>query len=87
MGPQNCLVRHGKEGERCFGGERKVTVVTNRDGEEEWRVTPHDGPGKMTMTEKAELVDRQTELTGELKDSLGEELRVLQVTMFPRFVR
>jgi hypothetical protein len=48
---------------------------------------PHDRPGKMTMTEKAELVDRQTELTGELKDRVGEELRVLQVTIFPRFVR
>jgi hypothetical protein len=44
-------------------------------------------PVKLTMTEKAELVDRQTEQIGELKDRVGEKVRVLQVTMFPRFVR
>jgi hypothetical protein len=29
-GPTNCLVRHRKESERGFGGERKVKVVLDR---------------------------------------------------------
>jgi hypothetical protein len=52
-GPTNSLVRHDREGEREFGGERMVKVMGNKDGDEEWRVTYHmTDPVKTTMTEK-----------------------------------
>ncbi len=38
-GPTNSLVKHSKEGERGFGGERHVKVMKNRDGDDEWSVT------------------------------------------------
>ncbi len=62
-GPTNSLVRHGKEGERGFGGERQVRVVKNSDGEDEWTVTYHmTDPVRITMTEKVELVESVVEL-------------------------
>jgi hypothetical protein len=86
-GPTNSLVRHGKEGERGFGGERQVRVVKNRDGEDEWTVTYHmTDPVRITMTEKAELVESMVELMCEVKRTVGDEVRVLHATMFPRFV-
>ena len=39
-GPANSLVRHGKKGERGFGGERVVKVTKGENGEE-WNVTYH----------------------------------------------
>ncbi len=55
---ENSLVRHGKEGERGFGGERLVKVKKLRDGREEWNVTYHlTDPVKISMMEKAELVE------------------------------
>jgi hypothetical protein len=86
-GPTNSLVRHGKEGERGFGGERQVRVVKNSDGEDEWTVTYHmTDPVRITMTEKADLVEGMVELIGGIKRTVGDEVRVLHATMFPRFV-
>jgi hypothetical protein len=86
-GPTNSLVLHGKEGERGFGGERQVRVVKNSDGEEEWTVTYHmTDPVRITMTEKVELVESMVELVVELKRVVGDEVRVIHATMFPRFV-
>jgi hypothetical protein len=86
-GPTNSLVRHGKEGERGFGGERQVRVVKNSDGEDEWTVTYHmTDPVRITMTEKADLVEGMVELIGEIKRTVGDDVRVLHATMFPRFV-
>ncbi len=86
-GLTNSLVRHGKEGERGFGGERQVRVVKNNDGEDEWTVTYHmTDPVRIMMTEKVELVESMVELVSELKRLVGDEVRVLHATMFPRFV-
>ncbi len=81
------LVRHGKEGERGFGGERQVRVVKNRHGEDEWTVTNNmTDPVRITMTEKAALVEKTVDLVVEVKRTVGEDVRVLYLTMFPRFV-
>jgi hypothetical protein len=86
-GPTNSLVRHGKDGESGFGGERQVRVTKNKDGEDEWTVTYHmTDPVRITMTEKSELVDRMVELLVETKRTVGDEVRVMHITMFPRFV-
>ncbi len=86
-GPTNSLVRHGKEGVSGFGGERQVRVTKNRDGEDEWTVTYHmTDPMRITMTEKSELVERMVELLTETKRTVGDEVRVVHITMFPRFV-
>jgi hypothetical protein len=34
-GPGNSLVVHGKEGERCFAGEREVRIVKKDNDEED----------------------------------------------------
>ncbi len=45
-GPANSLVKHGKECERGFGGERHDRVTKDKDGDDEWNMTYHlDGPG------------------------------------------
>jgi hypothetical protein len=80
-------VRHGKEGVSGFGGERQVRVTKNRDGEDEWTVTYHmTDLVRITMTEKSELVERMVELLTETKRTVGDEVRVVHITMFPRFV-
>jgi hypothetical protein len=86
-GPTNSLVRHGKEGVSGFGGERQVRVTKNKDGEDEWTVTyDMTDPVRITMTEKAELVESMVELLTETKRTVGNEVRVVHITMFPRFV-
>jgi hypothetical protein len=86
-GPTNSLVRHGKVGERGFGGERQVRVVKNRDREDEWTVTYHmTDPVRITMTEKAELVESMVELVVEVKRTWGDDVRVVHTTLSPRFV-
>jgi hypothetical protein len=86
-GPTNSLVRHGKDGLSGFGGERQVRVTKNEDGEDEWMVTYHmTDPVRITMTEKADLVESMVELLVETKRIVGNEVRVMHITMFPRFV-
>ncbi len=86
-GPTNSLVRHGKEGVSGFGGERQVRVTKNKDGEDEWMVTYHmTDPVRITMPEKAELVESMVKLLTETKRTVGNDVRVMHVTMFPRFV-
>jgi hypothetical protein len=87
-GPTNSLVRHGKEGERGFGGERLVKVKKLRDGREEWNVTYHlTDPVKISMMEKAELVEQMVDLLGQVKGLGGNRVRVIHLTMFPCFTR
>jgi hypothetical protein len=43
-------------------------------------------PVKITMTEKAELVDGMVDLMATVKGMLGDKVTVVHVTMFPRFV-
>ncbi len=82
-GPSNSLLKHGKEGERGFGGERHVRVTKDKDSDDEWDMTYHlTDPVKITMTEKAELVEKMVDM----KRSVGEDVRIVHVTMFPRFV-
>jgi hypothetical protein len=86
-GPTNSLVRHGKADERGFGGERQVKIVTTGDGEKECQVTYQmTDPVKIPMTEKAELVDKMVDMLVEIKRVVGMEVRVMHLTMFPRFV-
>ncbi len=86
-GPSNSQVRHRKEGERGFEGERQVRIVRNREGDDERHMTYHmTDPVKIPMTENVELVDRMVELMAEVKRTMGEEVRVIHVTMFPRFI-
>ncbi len=86
-GPTNSLVRHGKDGMSGFGGERQVRVTKNKDGDDEWAVTYHmTDPVRITMTEKAELVERMVDMLVDLKRMVGDEVKVMHVTMFPRFV-
>jgi hypothetical protein len=81
-------VRHGKEGEREFGGERMVKVMRNNDGDNEWRVTYHMTDAvKITMTEKADLVDRQVDMLESVKKTVGDKVKLMHVTMFPRFLK
>ncbi len=85
-GPTNSLVRHGREGARGFGGERLVKVCRKENGQEMWKVTYHlTDPVKISMVEKAELVDRFTDLLQKVKETVGDKVDVLYVTMFPRF--
>jgi hypothetical protein len=84
-GPTNSLVRHGKEGVSGFGGERQVRVTKNKDGEDEWTMTYHM-TDPVRMTEKAELVESMVELLTETKRTVGNKVRVVHITMFPRFV-
>jgi hypothetical protein len=86
-GPSNSLVKHGKEGERGFGGERRVRVTKDKDGDDEWNMTYHlTDPVKLTMTEKAELVEKMVDMMVDMKRCVGEDVRIVHVTMFPRFV-
>jgi hypothetical protein len=86
-GPTNSLVRHGKDGMSGFGGERQVRVTKNKDGDDEWAVTYHmTDPVRITMTEKAELVERMVDMLVDAKRMVGDEVKVMHVTMFPRFV-
>jgi hypothetical protein len=65
-----------------------VKVSRREDGQEEWKVTYHlTDPVKINMVEKAELVDRFTDMIQEVKDMVGEKVEVVYLTMFPRFVR
>ncbi len=86
-GPSNSLGKHGKEGERGFGGERRVRVTKDKDGDDEWNMTYHlTDPVKLTMTEKAELVEKMVDMMVDMKRCVGEDVRIVHVTMFPRFV-
>ncbi len=86
-GPMNSLVRHGKADERGFSGERQVNMVTTGDGEKECQVTYHmTDPVKIPMTEKAVLVDRMVDMLVEIKRIVAAKVRVMHLTMFPRFV-
>jgi hypothetical protein len=66
-----------------------VLKVTKREnGEEEWTVKYHlTNPVKITMAEKVELVDRMVKFVGEVTETVGDEVRVMNVTMFPSFVK
>jgi hypothetical protein len=86
-GPTNSLVRHDREGERKFGGERMVKFMRNKDSDDEWRVTYHmTDPVKITMTEKADLVDRQVDMLESVRKTVGDKVKLMHVTMFPRFL-
>jgi hypothetical protein len=88
-GPANSLIKHGKEGERGFGGERHVRVTKDKDGDNECNMTYHlTDPAKITMTEKAELVEKMVDMMVDMKRTVGGggEVRVVHVTLFPRFV-
>ncbi len=87
-GPSNSLVSHGTKGERGFGGERTVKVTRKENGQEEWEVRYHmTDQVKITMTQKRELVDRMTGFMEELNRVAGDGVRVVWVTIFPRFVK
>jgi hypothetical protein len=59
-----------------------------KDGREEWNVSYHlTDPVKISMMEKAELVEQFVELLGQLKMMGGNRVRVVHLTMFPRFTR
>jgi hypothetical protein len=86
-GPTNSLVRHGKEGERGFGGERVVRIVKKGGGREEWQVRYHlTDPVKISMTEKTELIDRVTGLMSDVRKMMGSKVSVIYMSMMPRFV-
>jgi hypothetical protein len=87
-GPGNSLVVHGKEGERGFAGEREVRILKKDNDEEDWTVRYHmTDPVKITMAEKAELVDRMVNLIEDIRRTVDESARVAFVTIPPRFVR
>jgi hypothetical protein len=39
------------------------------------------------MAEEVELVDTMVKIVGDVTERVGEEVRVMNVTMFPRFVK
>ncbi len=43
-------------------------------------------PVKIPMTEKVELVDRMADLLVDMKRTMGDDMRAVHVTMFPRFI-
>jgi hypothetical protein len=86
-GPTNSLMKHGKENARGFGGERQVRVCRRRDGVDEWTVTYHmTDPVRITMAEKMLLVEKMVDLLTEIKSTVGDCVKVVHLTMFPRFV-
>jgi hypothetical protein len=87
-GPGNSLVVHRKEGERGFAGEREVRIVRKENGEEDWSVRYHlTDPVKITMAEKVELVDRLVTFVEDLRDMLDDRVRVVVLTVPPKFVK
>jgi hypothetical protein len=79
--------RHGKEGQQGFRGERQVRVLKTRDGDDEWTVAyDMTDPVRITMVEKMELVEKMVDLLIEIKRTVGESVKVVHMTMFPRFV-
>jgi hypothetical protein len=87
-GPGNSLVVHGKEDERGFADEREVRIVRKENGEEDWTVRYHlTDPVKITMAEKVELVDRLVTFVEEVRDVLSDKVRVVMLTVLPRFVK
>jgi hypothetical protein len=87
-GPGNSLVIHGKEGERGFAGEREVRIVRRVNGEEDWSVRYHlTDPVKITMAEKAELVDKVVTFVEDIRDMTDDKVRVVVLTIPPRFVK
>jgi hypothetical protein len=87
-GPGNSLVIHGKEGERGFAGEREVRIVRRQNGEEDWSVRYHlTDPVKITMAEKAELVDKVVTFVEDIRDMTDDKVRVVVLTIPPRFVK
>ncbi len=81
-GPANSLV------ERGLGGERVLKATKRDNGEEEWMVKYHlTDPVKITMAENVELVDRMVKFVGEVTETVGDEVRVMNVMMLPRFVK
>jgi hypothetical protein len=86
-GPTNSLVRHGKEGERGFGGERAVKIVWKGGGKEEWQVRCHlTNMVKINTVEKTELIDRVVDLVDNVKRTVGDKVTVVFMSMLPRFV-
>jgi hypothetical protein len=64
-----------------------VKVTKDKDGDDEWSMTYHlTDPVKITMTEKAELVEKMVDMMVDMKRTVGGEVRVVHVTMCPRFV-
>ncbi len=62
-------------------------MTKDKDGDDEWDLTYHlTDPVKITMTEKAELVEKMVDMMVDMKRTVGSEVRVVHVTMFPRFV-
>jgi hypothetical protein len=86
-GPGNCLVEHGKEGQRGFRPERKVTVKKDMVSRKKEREVSYHmmEPRRISMCERRELVDGVVVTVREvLTVFLGTE--VWYVTVFPRFV-
>jgi hypothetical protein len=80
-------VRHGKEGESGFLGERVVKIVRKGRGKEEWQVRYHlTDPVKISMLEKTELNDRFVDMVDTEKETMGGRVKVMYVSMLPRFV-
>ncbi len=76
------------EGERGFGVERVVKIVRKGGGKDEWQVRYHlTDPVKISMVEKAELVDRVVDVADKVNRTMGDRATVVFVTMLPRFVR
>jgi hypothetical protein len=62
--------------------------VRKDDGEEDWTVRYHmTDPVKITMAEKAELVDRMANMVDDVRRMVDETVRVVMVTIPPRFVK
>jgi hypothetical protein len=57
--------RHGKEGQRDFGGERVVNVVKKQGREENWRTTYHlTEPVEISMVENGGIDGQEYETVG-----------------------
>ncbi len=65
-----------------LGGKKTVKLVTNREGEEEWKVTfLMTEPVKIHMIEKAELVERLVDMLEEVKNLVGDKVTVMNMSM------
>ncbi len=83
-GPTNSLVRHGKGGERGFGGERAVKIGWKGGGKEEWQVRCHlTNPVKINLVEKTKLIDRVVDLVDKIKRTVGDKVTVVYMSMLP----
>jgi hypothetical protein len=65
-----------------------VGIVKKDNGEEDWTVRYHmTDPVKITMAEKVELVDRVVNFVEDMRTLVSENVRVVMVTVPPRFVK